>query len=133
MKDMTPAMQPTTKTARVLTLDDGCPELPLVVGKGRAVALIWPGSGATSRTMHHVTLEDGGATILQRHDGEAVYYVKSGTGVVIDPDAASRDPLVEGNMVFIEAGTAYRFEADTSGMVLLGGPCPADLALYSHL
>ncbi len=118
-------------TARVLTVDDSCPALPLVEGKGKAIAAVWPGNGAVFRTMHHVTLEDGAATVLQRHAGEAVYYVKSGTGCVIDPDAASNDRIAEGNMVFVEPGTPYRFVADATGMVLLGGPCPADSALYS--
>ena len=126
-------MQAMFRTARVLTLDDSCPVLPLVEGAGKAVAVVWPGNGATHRTMHHVTLEDGAATVLQRHEGEAVYYVKAGTGCVLDPDAGSRDELIEGNMVFVEPGTPYRFVADAAGMVLLGGPCPADAAAYSHL
>lgn len=117
-------------TARVLTVDDSCPTLPLVEGKGMAVAAVWPGNGALHRTMHHVTLQEGAATVLQRHAGEAVYYVKSGTGSVIDPEASSNDRIAEGNMVFIEPRTSYRFVSDATGMVLLGGPCPADTDLY---
>ena len=124
---------PKPTTARVLSFDADCPELPLVVGEGRAVAVVWPGSGASFRTMHHVTLDEGAETVVQRHDGEAVYYVKSGSGCVVDPDQGSSDQLSEGNMVFVEPGTAYRFVADAAGLVILGGPCPADITLYSNL
>ncbi len=76
-----PSTPPVSTTARVLNYDADSPVLPLVEGKGRAVAVVWPGNGASFRTMHHVTLDDGAATVVQRHDGEAVYYVKSGSGV----------------------------------------------------
>jgi quercetin dioxygenase-like cupin family protein len=119
---------------RVLTLDAACPALPLVEsGAGRAVALVWPGTGAAQRSMHHILLDPGAATVKLRHPGEAVYYVKSGTGQAIDPDDGSAQPLVEGSMVHIGPGTAYRFQAGEAGMELLGGPSPPDPALYAHL
>lgn len=122
---------------RVITLDADCPELPLIeAGQGaggRAVALVWPGTGATLRSMHHFLLEAGGRTVTQRHPGEAVYFVKSGAGTVTDPDAGSADPLVTGSMIFVEPGTAYAFTAGEEGMELLGGPSPHDPALYAHL
>jgi quercetin dioxygenase-like cupin family protein len=118
---------------RVLTLDDGCPPLPLVDGGGRAVALVWPGVGALQRSMHHVALQPGDRTVVQRHDQEAVYYVKAGAGSVLDPDTGTSERLIEGSMVHVEPGTAYRFEAGGEGLELLGGPCPPDPALYKHL
>ena len=120
-------------TTRVLTLDDNCPALKLVEGDGRAVALVWPGTGATQRSMHHIALHPGDHTVKQRHAQEAVYYVKAGAGIVLDPDAGTRDDLVEGSMIHIEPGTAYRFAAGAGGMELLGGPCPPDPSLYMHL
>jgi hypothetical protein len=61
---------------------------------------------------------------------EAAYYVVRGDGLVRDPDRGSSEPLVEGSMIFVEPGTAYLIEAGSAGMLLLGGPCPADPALY---
>jgi quercetin dioxygenase-like cupin family protein len=122
-----------SKRTRVLTLDDSCPEMRLVEGDGRAVALVWPGVGATQRSMHHIALHPGDHTVPQRHPQEAVYYVKTGGGTVLDPDAGTSDALVEGSMIHIEPGTAYRFKAGIEGLELLGGPCPPDPDLYSHL
>jgi mannose-6-phosphate isomerase-like protein (cupin superfamily) len=61
---------------------------------------------------------------------EAAYYVVRGDGLVRDPDEDNAEPLVEGSMIFVEPGTTYRIEAGRAGMLLLGGPCPADPALY---
>ncbi len=36
-------------------------------------------------------------------------------------------------MVHIEAGSRYAFAAGPAGMELIGGPCPADPAIYSRL
>jgi hypothetical protein len=119
--------------ARVVSLDAGCPALPLVEGEGRAVALIWPGMGAALRSLHRIELAAGAATVPQRHPMEAVYYVERGSGTVLDPDGAGRDAIAEGAMVHIEPGTAYRFVAGPDGLVLLGGPCPPDPALYAQL
>ncbi len=118
---------------RVITLDAACPELPIVEANGRAVALVWPGTGATLRSMHHIELGARGSTITLRHPGEAAYYVKSGNGQVADLEAGSEDPLVTGSMIHVEPGTPYRFTAGEEGMVLLGGPSPHDPALYTHL
>jgi quercetin dioxygenase-like cupin family protein len=127
------AMAAGSDTTRVLTLDDNCPALKLVEGDGRAVALVWPGTGAAQRSMHHIALHPGDHTVPQRHAQEAVYYVKSGAGSVLDPEAGTRDDLVEGSMIHIEPGTAYRFKAGIEGLELLGGPCPPDPDLYAHL
>jgi quercetin dioxygenase-like cupin family protein len=107
------------------------PSLPLVENGGSASAIVWPGTGATLRSMHRIELSGGGRTVTLRHPMEAVYYVVSGQGTVQDPAEGSDDqPLVEGSMVHIEPGTAYRFRAGDNGMLLIGGPCPADPALY---
>ena len=118
---------------RILTLDDACPELPIVEGQGRAVAVVWPGAGATLRSMHHIELAPGARTIVLRHPSEAVYYVRNGAGSVRGPDAGTHDSLIEGAMIHVAPGAAYRFEAGENGLVLLGGPCPPDEAFYAHL
>lgn len=110
------------------------PPLPLVEVGGSAIAIVWPGVGAAHRSMHRIELAAGGRTVVQRHAMEAVYYVIQGEGAVHDPieDGDGR-PLVEGSMIHIEPGTSYRFEAGGSGILLLGGPCPADPALYQPM
>lgn len=118
---------------QVLSCDDRCPQLPLVESGGEARAIVWPGIGASMRSMHRFTLEQGGKTRTQSHTTEAVYYVMAGSGLVVDPNGGKPDPIVEGSMVHIEPGTAYQFDAGPDGMVLLGGPCPVDPALYAHL
>jgi quercetin dioxygenase-like cupin family protein len=118
---------------QVLTCNDDCPELPLIDGDGIARAVVWPGVGASMRSMHQIRLERGARTNEQSHPMEAVYYVMAGSGQVFDPNEGEADPIVEGSMVHIEPGTAYRFEAGPDGMILLGGPCPVDPALYAHL
>lgn len=118
---------------QVLTCDDHCPDLPIVEGHGRAQAVVWPGVGASMRSMHRIILKHRAMTVDQDHPMEAVYYVMAGTGTVIDPKGGTSDPIIEGSMVHVEPGTSYRFEAGPEGLTLLGGPCPVDPALYDHL
>jgi quercetin dioxygenase-like cupin family protein len=102
--------------------------LPIVEATGRAWAVIWPGTGAQFRSLHRVSLAAGGSTLPLRHPGEAVYYVLAGQGAVRDA-AGTAHPLLEGSMVHIAPQGGYRFDAGAS-LELIGGPCPADPALY---
>ena len=120
-------------TVRVLSADDACPTLPIIDGEGTARAVVWPGSGAQHRSMHLISLPAGGSTIPMRHEMEAVYYVVSGSGLVVDTDDGTENPLIEGSMVHVEPGTGYRLRAADTAMEVLGGPCPPDPALYAHL
>ncbi len=120
---------------RVQVFDSGdfCPQLPIVEGEGICRAVVWPGSGAEQRSMHRISLAPGARTIELCHAMEAVYYIISGDGMVVDPDSRSGQALIEGSMIHIEPETAYRFEAAGAGIEMLGGPCPADMNLYRHL
>lgn len=122
----------TSDAVRVLD-GDGEVELAIVASGGTARAVIWPGIGIQLRSVARIELDPGGATIEMRHPGEAVYYVKSGGGEVADGTRNETDDLVEGSMIHIEPGTPYRFRADARGMELLGGPAPADPALYKRI
>jgi mannose-6-phosphate isomerase-like protein (cupin superfamily) len=115
---------------RVLRAADHGPVLPIVEGEGSARPIVWPGAGAAFRTMHKIELAGGSRTVALRHEMEAAYYVVRGDGVVRDPDEDRGEALVEGSMIFVEPGTAYLIEAGGIGLLLLGGPCPADPALY---
>lgn len=125
-------MKPTPRVA-VLDADERCPRLPLVDGGGEAYAVVWPGMGAAMRSMHRISLSAGAATRAQRHPMEAVYSVIGGGGAVRDPDTGAGEALVDGAMFHVDPGTAYVVEAGPAGIELVGGPCPADPALYRHL
>jgi hypothetical protein len=118
------------REVRVLGVADHGPPLPIVEGEGSARAIVWPGIGAAYRTMHRIELAGGSRTVPLKHVMEAAYYVIRGDGVVRDPENGDGHPLTEGSMIFVEPGTAYLIEAGSAGMLLLGGPCPADPALY---
>lgn len=115
----------------VFSSDDSCPTLPIVEGQGTARAVVWPGVGASMRSVQRIALGPDARTIELKHSGEAVYFVLTGAGSVREGEAEQR--LVKGSMVHVEPDTRYRFHAGKRGMELIGGPCPPDPALYRHL
>ena len=126
---MTTASDPSR--VQVSIVDPG-PELPLVAGAGEARAVIWPGTGATLRSMQRISLGGGSRTHELVHPSEAVYYVIAGSGRVSEPGGQAQEVL-EGSMVLVEARTPYSFVAGRSGAELVGGPCPPDPALYEGI
>lgn len=122
-----------TDRVRILKDDENCPDLPIVDGRGRAWAVVWPGVGATFRSLHRISLDSESRTIELSHPMEAVYYVMAGTATVVDGSDGSRHGLVEGSMAYIDPETAYLFEAGADGAELLGGPCPPDPTMYAHI
>lgn len=113
---------------QVFSSEDGCPSLPIVEGPGEALAIVWPGVGASLRSLHKISLQAGGKTIRMKHPGEAVYYVVNGSVSVSDDTAGYL--VTKGAMVFIEPGTAYTMAAHDGATELIGGPCPPDPTLY---
>jgi quercetin dioxygenase-like cupin family protein len=122
-----------TLLAPVMVLDaaDG-PELPIVVGDGVAQAAVWPGMGARLRSMHVLTLGAGARTVELSHPGDAVYAVLEGDGTVGEPPDGAAAELREGSMFHVDAGTPYVIAAGPDGLRLVGGPAPADPALYEE-
>lgn len=122
-------------TDREIAILDGSrgPELPIVAGAGEARAIIWPGMGAHSRSLHRLWLGEGASTVELRHPSDAVYYVLDGAGWVDDSDAEKRHHVAAGAMFHVDAGTRYVMHAGEAGMQVIGGPAPADDALYEHL
>jgi quercetin dioxygenase-like cupin family protein len=120
-------------TVRVIDADDNCPVLPLVDGEGIARAVIWPGIGASLRSMHLVELSPDAKTVPMRHPMEAVYYVIEGRAVALDLDDDSANNVGAGSMIFVEPNTEYVIAADGQAVRLVGGPCPPDFDLYRHL
>jgi hypothetical protein len=122
-----------TPMVRIIRSDSDRPALRLIEGVGEARAIIWPGMGASLRSVHQIVLGGGSATVEQSHPGEAVYFLKAGSAHVDDLDTSSSYTLTVGSMIHIDGGTRYRFVAESGGAELIGGPCPPDPALYEHL
>jgi mannose-6-phosphate isomerase-like protein (cupin superfamily) len=121
-------------TARVVDSATRCPEIPIIVGRGNARVVMWPGNDTQFRTLQILTLEGGDRTIPLNHGSDAVYYVISGAGSITDLRSSEVSSLAEGAMLHIDAGDAYLFSADSDqGIKILGGPCPADAKLYAGL
>jgi hypothetical protein len=121
------------QTVRVVDSAVDCPDLPIIHGKGNARAVIWPGNGAIYRTFQVFELQSGDRTADLTHPTDAVYYVAEGTGSVANAVSGESWKLGVGAMVHIDHGDSYRFDAGDAGMRLIGGPCPADEALYTVL
>lgn len=110
-----------------------CPALPIVEGDGIARAAVWPGVGAEMRSIHRINLYAGASTIEMSHPMEAVYYIIKGNGIVKDATNPQEQALIEGSMIFIEPNTRYAITANDDGLEIMGGPCPPDPLLYTHL
>lgn len=118
---------------QIIAADDSCPLLPLIDGEGTARAVIWPGVGATQRSMHLIELPPGGKTIRMQHPMEAVYYVLEGATIAADMSDSTRQEASTGAMIFVEPNTPYVISADGGPTRLVGGPCPPDETLYEGL
>jgi hypothetical protein len=117
---------------RILDGSSG-PELPIVRGAGIARAIVWPGTGAHLRSLHRIWLDADAAMTELSHASDAVYYVVDGAGTVHDLTTGSNHAVRLGSMFHIDAGTSYAVVAGTGGLQIVGGPAPADLAMYAHL
>jgi len=123
-----------TGKVRVIDSAGECPELPIVVGPGSAKAVIWPGNGAKWRSFNIVDLECGSRTVDLQHPSDCVYYVDRGAGIISDLSNGETVVLEEGTMLHIDKGDRYRIEATAGdGLLLIGGPCPADQSLYADI
>jgi quercetin dioxygenase-like cupin family protein len=104
--------------------------LPIIEGDGSARAVIWPGTGATQRSIHLVQLAPSSGTIRLEHPGESVYYILDGSGNVVGDGPSEAARLTPGSMVHVAPDTGYRFAAGANGLEIFGGPCPHDPAVY---
>jgi quercetin dioxygenase-like cupin family protein len=113
----------------VIPAGDWGEDLGLVNGAGAYREIVGPSRGARERSLHHVTLAPGSATVGLTHPGDAVYYIAEGEGGVHDFSTGETLNLSTGAMVHIPGGSSYRLFSD-AGAVILGGPCPVDAGLY---
>ena len=83
--------------------------------------------------MHRISLDGDGVTVSLRHPMESVYYVIEGSAIATDLDEAVDHKLTAGAMILIDPGTRYRLTATAEGAEIVGGPCPPDPGMYTHL
>jgi mannose-6-phosphate isomerase-like protein (cupin superfamily) len=122
-----------TSRARVIDSATGCPEIPIVNGKGRATVILSAHNGAKFRSFQLVSLEQNSRTFDLTHSSDCAYYVIEGAGCIVDIAAGSRFDIAEGHMIHVDAGDRYRIEAGRAGIKVIGGPCPGDASLYSRM
>jgi quercetin dioxygenase-like cupin family protein len=121
--------EPNGAGVQVRALRGTGPVLPIIDGEGSARAVIWPGCGATARSVHLIQLAPMSGTVRLEHATESVYYVLAGSGSVAGDTREPRQ-LIQGSMVHMSPGTGYRFGAGPAGLEVFGGPCPPDPTLY---
>ncbi|MBM4765032.1 ectoine synthase [Bacillus sp. B15-48] len=99
----------------------------------RARAVVWPGMGSIYRTMNYIEINASHKTKELYHpDGEAAYFIRQGTGKVVDKESGEEFEINKGKMILLDAGTRYVLEAGTgTTLVCIGGPCPPDENLYN--
>jgi mannose-6-phosphate isomerase-like protein (cupin superfamily) len=118
---------------QVIDVNPSCPRLSLVRGGGAAWAVIWPGNGAQSRSMHLFELDEGSETVVMEHPSEATYYVIQGAAVATDASDDSEQMAETGSMIFVEPQTRYVISAEGGSTRFVGGPCPPDPKLYQRM
>ncbi len=116
--------------ARVVQPTEWAEAIPLTGEGGVCLPIIWPGMGAVERSLHQFQLPVGVSTLVFEHPSEAVYYVISGEIDVVETAVGSSTRIDTGAMFHVESGTEYRFAGASELAVVIGGPCPADPALY---
>jgi mannose-6-phosphate isomerase-like protein (cupin superfamily) len=121
------------RTVQVIDTEGAGLALPLVEGRGEARVLLWPGNGARYRTLQVLRLGPAARTVALSHGQDCVWYVIRGGGEVRDLATGAAQEITEGAILHIDAGDRYRIEAGDGGAELIGGPVPADPALYAGL
>src|SRR5260370_34925708 len=96
---------------QLLPLRGSGPLLSIVEGDGSARAVIWPGTGATKRSVHLIQLTPSSRTDRLKHRAEGVYYVLSGSGTVLGDGPSAVPQLTPGSMSHVRPGTGDRFVA----------------------
>jgi glyoxylate utilization-related uncharacterized protein len=113
---------------------ESSPTVPsMVSGGGEARALVWPGMGAKTRSLHLIHLMPKDTTCEFKHASEAVYYVVKGEVTAIDLDSDDTHHVSEGGMIFVEPGTKYVLSCSDGPSDVVGGPCPPDPSLYREM
>lgn len=110
--------------ARIITPAQWGPDLAITEGEGSCREIVGPTTGAVTRSLYWIELQDGSRTFSLKHSDEAVYYVVSGA-VRVESSTGDALQLSEGGMFHVRPATDYRIVAESDAEVL-GGPSPVD-------
>jgi len=124
--------QPSTSSpgVRVISPHEWGDDLGLITG-GVWREIVGARIGAACRSLYHLRLAAGAASVPLVHDGEAVYYVIDGAATfseIVEGSERASHELPEGGMAHVRPTTRYRIRTP-SGATLVGGPSPVDTAL----
>ncbi|UMY18625.1 cupin domain-containing protein [Methylobacterium organophilum] len=114
---------------RVFHRDTPSLRLPLISKDARFV--VWPGVGAWTANMNYVRLEPGEENVPHIHvQSEDTIFILEGEGTIQDYTNDVSLPFHAGCAVHVPVGVKHAVKADRGvGIVSVGGPSPADVAL----
>ena len=132
-----PAARPGEEPFLVRDVEDGV-EIPLmrpVMPGGTARFPVWPGTGASRRSMNWVAMVPGQENVPHSHaESEDLFYCIEGNCVIEDGDTGESHPFEGGSVIFVEPGTLHAVKSlGPARYVSVGGPCPPDTALFRRL
>jgi quercetin dioxygenase-like cupin family protein len=118
---------------KIFHRDQPAQMLPIVSKDARLV--VWPGIGSEVANMNYVVLEPGEENQPHSHaESEDTIFILEGRGSVADLD---NDVVLEfeaGDAIHVPPGVRHAVRADRdSGIVSVGGPCPADQGLLKAI
>lgn len=125
------APAPASRGARVCRFHRDRParRVPMISKDARLV--VFPGVGAQTANMNYVVLEPGEANQPHSHQvSEDTIVILSGRGSVDDLTHRVTLRFEAGDVIHVPVAIEHRVKADLgSGIVSVGGPCPADPAM----
>lgn len=109
--------------------DEAALMLPLISSDARMI--VWPGVGAWDATMNYVRMAPGEANKVHAHlESEDTIVILEGRGSVADLTNGVTLEFSAGDVIHVPVNVRHAVRADRgTGIVSVGGPCPADLAM----
>jgi quercetin dioxygenase-like cupin family protein len=105
--------------------------MPMIASDARLV--VWPGVGAQTANMNYVRMQPGEQNVPHTHrSSEDTIFVLEGEGTVADLSNGLELPFQAGQAIHVPAGIAHQVRGDRGAEVVsVGGPCPADIELFT--
>ena len=103
--------------------------LPLISSDARMI--VWPGVGAWDATMNYVRMAPGEANTVHAHlESEDTIVILEGPRERRRSDERCHSKFSAGDVIHVPVSVRHAVRADRgTGIVSVGGPCPADLAM----
>jgi quercetin dioxygenase-like cupin family protein len=116
---------------RVFHRDRPDERMPMIASDARLV--VWPGVGAQTANMNYVRMQPGEQNVPHTHrSSEDTIFVLEGEGTVADLSNGLELPFQAGQAIHVPAGIEHQVRGDRGAEVVsVGGPCPADIELFT--